>query len=259
MGFFRAVAIVFLCSLLQRTNAACANQCSGHGRCTNYKPTFGTAPNYFYLPSAGGLGYDSSVTKKDSCTCFLRSEDGSSVYDWTGGDCSLKTCPGGPAVGGVPYAGNDHTQTVECSGVGTCDRQTGECQCQVGFTGKNCGRRKCPNDCNGNGKCLSLFELVRELNLIEANLAWDASSGTITYSSAFDKSLSSGCLCDAGFRGADCSLHECPSSEDPMGGYGSADGRECSGRGRCNYNTGACQCFPGYYGSSCEAQHTNFA
>jgi hypothetical protein len=36
------------------------------------------------------------------------------------------------------------------------------------------------------------------------------------YKNAWDSGKHYGCLCDVGFRGADCSLMECPSNEDPL-------------------------------------------
>ena len=37
-----------------------------------------------------------------------------------------------------------------------------------------------------------------------------------TYKDAWDSNLQWGCDCDAGFFGADCSLRECPSNNDPL-------------------------------------------
>jgi len=118
----------------------------------------------------------------------------------------------------------------------------------------------------------------------------------VTYATAWDSDLQYGCKCDVGFRGPDCSLIECPTSEDPMdaetcakytnwyenetpsGGNtvrldqwdaevparnyyspiseypcgGAPSGADCSGRGRCNYNIGVCDCHPGFSGTACE-------
>ena len=38
----------------------------------------------------------------------------------------------------------------------------------------------------------------------------------VQYAGAWDSGKNYGCLCDVGFRGADCSLLECPSNEDPL-------------------------------------------
>ena len=52
-------------------------------------------------------------------------------------------------------------------------------------------------------------------------------------------------------------MMECPSSTDPMKGLGNDAGRDCSGRGICDYTTGKCTCFTGFYGASCQTHVTN--
>jgi hypothetical protein len=47
---------------------------------------------------------------------------------------------------------------------------------------------------------------------------------------------------------------ECPSGPDVMKGFGNESGRDCSGRGLCDYTQGVCNCFMGYYGTKCEYQ-----
>jgi len=256
MKSFIITAVVAFAGL-KASDAACAYDCSGHGRCTNYKPTFsGAAADSPFRPdpAKNALGYDTSISKKDSCTCFLRREDGADIYDYTNPDCSGKTCPSGKSINALPLSNNDHTQMVECSNVGTCDRTTGTCTCQQGFTGKACNRRKCPNNCNNRGQCKMINEIVEDVTLLNSKLDWTSSGLTYT---AWDETISAGCHCDVGYHGPDCSIAECPSTVDPMAGFGSESGRECSGRGICNYAKGTCGCFSGYHGTACEQQLVN--
>lgn len=136
-------------------------------------------------------------------------------------------------------ANNAHPE-VECSAKGLCDRITGLCTCFENYEGVACERTMCPNDCFGNGFCFT-----------EKQLATDAGS---VYLTPWDAEKQVGCKCDPGFRGPDCSLQECPSGEDVMGGDGATQGRDCSGRGICDYTTGLCGCFLGFYGTMCEYQ-----
>jgi hypothetical protein len=102
-----------------------------------------------------------------------------------------------------------------------------------------------------------------------------ASEAGRVYNTPWDAEKQVGCVCDLGRRGPDCSLCkslifrpflsfkirafviivvECPSGADVLKGYGNEAGRDCSGRGLCDYSTGICSCFHGYYGTKCEYQ-----
>jgi hypothetical protein len=91
---------------------------------------------------------------------------------------------------------------MECSNKGICDRKTGMCECFDGYDGAACQRASCPNACSGHGTCESVADLAAgEFNNIYA---------------LWDKDMSMGCKCDAGYSGADCSARSCPVGVDPL-------------------------------------------
>lgn len=149
----------------------------------------------------------------------------------------------------IPSDPNSAHQIVECSGRGNCDRSAGQCVCSEGYTGDACHRTQCPGDCNGHGICQSQRYFVQDAVV-------GTSISDVTFDKSFDAELSYGCKCDNGFRGPDCSQRECPSGPDPLGGDGGNEGMDCSGRGSCDYGTGTCKCFKGFFGERCEEQTT---
>merc|ERR1712146_720190 len=185
--------------------------------------------------TCSGHGYCSNNNK---CSCFS-GINGEPV--WTGADCSLRACPTATAWVSQHIVGaNDMHHTAECSNKGLCDRTTGICTCFPGYDGLACQRSRCPDDCNGRGSCFPERILAIKANR-EYSTPWDANKHT-------------GCFCDAGYRGASCELQECPTTADVIGGFGNEAGRDCSGRGICNYETGVCDCFTGFYGEGCDKQ-----
>jgi hypothetical protein len=99
------------------------------------------------------------------------------------------------------YANNEGHYYAECSNQGYCNRNTGLCECFPLREGISCDRTVCPNNCSGRGKCLS----IREFGLISGQ----------SYS-LWDKDITYGCVCDAGFYEADCSRRTCPYGADVM-------------------------------------------
>mmetsp|Transcript_12454 Transcript_12454/g.9050 ORF Transcript_12454/g.9050 Transcript_12454/m.9050 type:complete len:296 (-) Transcript_12454:63-950(-) len=196
-----------------RMGGLCENQCSGHGTC-----------EYNY-----------------NCKCYT-GLDGEP--EWTGPDCSQRTCPKDYAWVGDVVNANDAHPWAECSNKGICDRSTGTCNCFAGYEGVACQRTVCPNNCNDRGTCWPEKIL--------------ASKAHRTYSAPWDAMKEVGCFCDKGYRGPACDLQECPTGTDPLDGYGNEAGRDCSGRGICNYNDGTCACFTGFYGTKCQYQTTIF-
>ena len=172
------------------------------------------------------------------CHCYARAQ--SSEHAWTQHDCSEKTCP--KSLGWMSRATSDSgdRRRIECSGKGMCDRKSGECKCFDGYDGKACSRTICRGNCNNRGRCVT-----------QEVLAYEASK---TYSSPWDALKHVGCVCDLGARGPDCSLEECPSGSDVLLGKGNNFGRDCSGRGICDYSNGICKCFQGFFGTRCQSQ-----
>ena len=190
-----------------RSKGFCDNDCSGRGYCTN----------------------------NNNCQCYttLRGDP-----EWTGADCSLRSCAWDVAWVGSVVGANDLHPRAECSNKGLCDRKTGLCTCFPGYDGVACQRTTCPDNCYGRGVCLS-----QRLLAIKAGRVYDQ---------AWDAQKAMGCFCDPGYRGPACQWQECPSGPDPLGGYGNEAGRDCSGRGVCDYTTGLCDCFVGWIGTRCQ-------
>ncbi|KAJ0395993.1 hypothetical protein P43SY_000766 [Pythium insidiosum] len=208
--------------------------------------SFGVQDSAGYCPN--GCNAQGTCGRNDKCTCYLRQDEGSDLTypAYKGADCSMRTCPFGDAWVSMPTALNTAHPKMECSNKGYCDYTTGQCDCFPGYEGKACERTVCPNNCNNRGICLTLQAII-------ANDPDGTPPGTYQ---AWDAIKHMGCYCDQGYRGPDCSLKECPSGADVLLAYGKAEGRDCGGRGRCNYETGDCECFPGYYGTACESQTT---
>jgi len=164
---------------------------------------------------------------------------------WTGADCSLMTCPRGmswlfPSTqANANGLRNGHTDNKECSDGGVCDRGSGKCQCHPGFEGHACQRTTCPDSCSGHGVC-------------QSNIKFAVQAGA-RFLNSWDSGKQFGCKCDSGYRGLACAEKECPSDADPLSFEGNDEGRDCSGRGLCDYGSGTCQCFPGFTGKDCAA------
>ena len=196
-----------------RSGGLCENHCSNHGTCET----------------------------NNNCKCF-NGLDGEA--EWTGPDCSQRTCPKDFAWVGDVINANNLSPWAECSNKGTCDRKTGACACFAGYEGVACQRTVCPNNCNDRGTCWPEKHLASKVGRI--------------YTAPWDAMKHVGCLCDPGYRGPACDLQECPSGADPLDGYGNEAGRDCSGRGLCNYSDGTCSCFSGFFGTRCQYQTTVF-
>jgi hypothetical protein len=206
-----ATSLVIGSSLFSLSHAECPNACSSHGICTNY----------------------------DMCQCYR---------NWMSNDCSERVCQFGLAHVDTPKGDLDASsgkltgpekQVIvnsevypygtteqfpnmvdsngnvlansahyyqECSNKGICDRAAGTCECFPGYEGSACQRASCPSNeegvCSGHGTCQS----IKEISTKDYNNIYEL----------WDKSATLGCVCDAGYYGADCSLRQCKYGADPL-------------------------------------------
>ena len=180
----RLLLLLLLSLLPPPISSACPNACSGHGVCRLYS----------------------------QCSCYP---------EWTGYDCSNRECPSHLSWNDPPYDHNTAHYYQECSGKGSCNPKTGECNCYPGFEGDACRRLSCPNDCSGHGQCfttkqrsaLQLRSTFYSDRGIELNK--NVVGGRYTYD-AWDHDKTASCVCDAGFMGNSCNDMKCPSGDDPL-------------------------------------------
>merc|ERR1711871_550954 len=113
--------------------------------------------------------------------------------------------------------GNAH-HYAECSNAGECDRKTGECTCNDGFSGDGCRYSTCPNDCSGHGTCEFSSEVSTEGHFFEttARTSTHIRANNDRQYNLWDNKATRYCKCDPYYYGNDCSLRMCPRGNDPL-------------------------------------------
>jgi len=220
--------VLSLLGLVTFVAAECPNACSGHGtcslhdQCTCCRNWQGNDCSQRTCPF-GYAHVDSPKGDLDGSTGTLSGPNypllvGSTVY------------PFGTVEQYPDAASNEGHFYMECSNKGLCNRDEGLCECFPGYEGSACQRASCPNDCSGHGTCETIKELAEDRE--DGDLAKGAYAmsgyasdhagigdlsgiGNIVYE-LWDKTLTMGCKCDAGYMGPDCSLKLCRYGVDPL-------------------------------------------
>lgn len=123
----------------------------------------------------------------------------------------------------------DYHPYLECSGVGTCNRVKGKCECLDGYGGENCAKINCVNNCNGRGEC------VAEKVVPQGE-----------FGNTVDEKIYYYCKCSPGYDGIDCGEKICPKVKGADNIY-----LTCGGNGSCDRSSGECHCNDGYSGYDC--------
>lgn len=179
-----------------------------------------------------------------TCKCFA---------GYSGAACERMGCPGDPP----------------CSGRGTCKAMK---QLALDAAALPLSR-----------SARTYHDIAHDVNIVPAVLP-----GNIT--TPYDGGFGHACVCDsswavglganqtqeAEFFGPACELRRCPSGDDPrtalinelnctgkartggtdVGAHGNLCHVECSNTGVCDYSTGICSCFDGFYGTNCGQRTT---
>lgn len=215
--------LAFAALLVSRAAAECPASCSGHGTCgqydacTCYDNYIGVDCSQRMCPHGfawadqplGDLNHDGSV----SLTAGAHVLTQASV---------MKLPEVFPTDGSILRAENQEAHFyAECSGKGMCDRAAGTCSCFDGYTGSSCQRARCPNDCSGHGVCRTVKEIAagqltkRDQSSTGKDVSYTGVTEQFDYR-MWDADMNRGCVCDAGYTGADCSLRDCRRGDDPL-------------------------------------------
>ena len=125
-------------------------------------------------------------------------------------------CPTGKSwfLFSFPTAENAAHSEAECSDIGICNHNTGQCECASGFEGAVCQYLTCQHDCHGNGECLSIATLAEnnEVNGVPTPYTYGSDPNNLL---TWDSDQIFGCLCSDNFERYNCNLKSCPLGDDP--------------------------------------------
>jgi hypothetical protein len=203
------IALTLATGALNSVNAECPNACNGHGKCTSYDMCDCNrnwqANDCSERVCQYGLAHVD--TPKGDLNMNSQIDDAETILVENSFAYPFGTTERFPRMqdSDLLTIENSAHYYMECSNKGTCNRQTGTCDCFPGYDGAACQRASCPgypDSCSGHGVCKSIRQLA------------SADYGNIY--ELWDRDTTMGCECDAGFFGPDCSQRQCKSEIDPL-------------------------------------------
>jgi len=130
-----------------------------------------------------------------------------------------------------------------CQGRGICNTTLGYCICRVGYSGQDCSLKLCPQNCTyPNGTCnftTGIYECDPPHNGTDCSLL--SCPGDCIHDGKCDP-IEGECKCGSNWTGPICNIVRCPS--------------DCSGNGACV--GGVCNCGNRWSGDSCNVQEPDY-
>lgn len=210
MSRFQFIVLAVLAAFISKVDAECANACNGHGKCVGYDMCICNrnwqANDCSERVCMHGLAHVDTPKGDLDMSGDVIAPDTKVVID-NSFQFPYGTTEQFPQMEDSDYGEltNSAHYYMECSNKGTCDRDTGLCECFDGYDGAACQRASCPgfpNSCSGHGVCKSAKQLA------------NADNGNVY--KLWNKDATMGCECDAGYFGSDCSERKCKVGVDPL-------------------------------------------
>ena len=275
-------------SSCQRT--MCPNECSGHGVCRTVEEIAANGMNYKKTDSVASENFWTGIQRTASITYRLWDMDKSQgcVCDagYSGPDCSRRECPRGddplthrPAdCGGSTCVDEVQQFTVVASGAAAVDwfyisflEWTGETWRTDAFQFGDSAHSDCPASITTSDSTRA--QILTDAITAIPNSVFEGITVSVTTASAGNLAVDFTFTHNSG-NIAGLTWHNLERQQQVYGGscaaaettvdftvtassttQGNKEESTCSNRGLCDYTTGLCKCFRGYYTDDCSQQN----